>query len=341
MLTFLLACSGAPEDSAAALPDPMDYAVDEAGPFNVGVQIFDWTYRPTGADEDRTIAITLWYPTLDERGSAAEYYGAFQDPGTILDAEWVGSVHDGGVPVHVYSHGSYGYGGASPFMSKHFASHGWVVVAPDHTGNTIGDFNDELPISIRWWRAEDVSQALDQADAALGLNTSQALMSGHSFGGYTSWVTPGATFDQDYIAEVCGDDACTENDFERFAEGVDDPRVAATIPMAGGGGSWVGDYTGIAEPVLMMSGSEDGPQTQQDIFDTSGLTELIWLDIEGGCHQVFALGQCEGIETQRGFDIINVYALAFGRRHILDDPTVQAILDGSQAVDEAATLQVR
>ena len=44
-----------------------------------------------------------------------------------------------------------------------------------------------------------------------------------------------------------------------------------------------------------------------------------WLEIEGACHQTFAIGACSNLDGGEGFDIVQTYALAFARRSVLDD----------------------
>lgn len=328
---LLLACTGTPEDTAAPV-DPFEWSVADAGPYNVGFATWEHSYRPTGWDEDRTIAISLWYPTEDVDGKAALYYGSFEDDTVFADAEPLATaVHAEGFPVHVYSHGYSGYGAASPFLMKHFASHGWVVVAPDHTGNTIGEHTDDLPAWFRWVRAEDVSAALD-AIQDRG-DTSRVVLSGHSFGGYTTWATSGGVFDADYV-ESCED--CTEADKERMLAGLGDERVVAALPLAGSGGSWLGieGHDAVEIPVLMMSGTEDAGHDPTDVWEQTTTVDLRWANFLGGCHQLWALGQCNDFDTDEGFDAVNTYSLAFARQVVLEDSTaeVTSVLDGTTEV---------
>ena len=73
----------------------------------------------------------------------------------------LGYMHPDGYPVHVYSHGNMGFGGASPFLMRHFASHGWVVVAPDHTGNTFTDHDNSLMPELVFRRPKDIADSVD------------------------------------------------------------------------------------------------------------------------------------------------------------------------------------
>ena len=75
-------------------------------------------------------------------------------------------------------------------------------------------------------------------------------------------------------------------------------------------------------------------------FETLTGIERTLLDIEGACHGSFNVGLCDTLDVDRGYQIVQTYALAFGRHHVLDDvdSMVAGILDGSIAVDEAAGL---
>ena len=64
-----------------------------------------------------------------------------EDEGLLL-IFWSLPVAEHGYPVLVFSHGSL-YGGSSAFLARHFASHGWVVAAPDHTGHLL-DYGDSV-----------------------------------------------------------------------------------------------------------------------------------------------------------------------------------------------------
>jgi hypothetical protein len=62
--------------------------------------------------------------------------------------------------------------------------------------------------------------------------------------------------------------------------------------------------------------------------------DYTWIDLEGGCHQAFAMGGCGGLPTDEGFTIVNTWAMAFARAHVLEarDARVDGILDGSESV---------
>ena len=135
---------------------------------------------------------------------------------------------------------------------------------------------------------------------------------------------------------------CTEAEQARFLDGdLADDRVVASIALAGGRRDGLFGETGyaaVADPMLAMIGTNDS--TNPDDFASMEGVDLTWLAIEDACHQTFALGICDTLETEEGFRIVNTWALAFSRRHLLDDDSgaTQAILDGSESVDSRVTV---
>jgi predicted dienelactone hydrolase len=307
--------------------DPLSLSVDERGPFNVGYTSWEVTYQPQGVDGPRTISVGMWYPTDDTDGYNPAYHDLFRDLDVFEDAVPAAPIHDGGYPVHVYSHGFSGFDGTSSDLMGYYASHGWVAIAPSHTDNLLFD-EDPLPTSHYFTRSMDISRVLDELDTvdlAGPVANDRVVMSGHSFGTLTTWATAGATFDETEIRAHCdsGDvpsGECTEDEIDVFVAGLRDPRVVAGIPMAGGDRWWFGDtgYESVDIPMLLMTGTDDDVGAQA-LFDKISTVDLTWIDVEGGCHQLFGLGGCFDIEDDVGFAIVNTYALSVGRRYVLDD----------------------
>lgn len=371
-LALTLGACGAKDDDApanidagvdAAVPqiamptgEPLSWAFDEPGPFHVGHRSFDVTYTPPGQTAPRTIPVDLWYPTLDAEGENPKYVMIFRDVDVLEDASVAPPVHtfaEGKVyPVHVYSHGSNGFGGTSSDMAHWFASHGWVYLAPNHVGNVLGAGEGKRPVSLYYLRSTDITASLDAVEKLAApdplagrLRTKHVLMSGHSFGTLTSWATGGATFDTVAIQKKCDagefTEPCKPAELAVFAKGVSDPRVVAAIPMAGGASDWftADGYDAPKVPFLLMSGTEDvssGP-----IFERVKTLDLTWLSFAGGCHQLFALGGCGKLEEKLGWRLTNTWALAFGRRHVLADTNarVEKIIKGEEPLSATITYQ--
>ena len=70
-----------------------------------------------------------------------------------------------------------------------------------------------------------------------------------------------------------------------------------------------------------------------------GSLRTTWIDLAGGCHETFALGFCTTLNKATGYGLVNTYALAFGRKQMFADSSVDAVLDGTQVVSDLVTLQ--
>ena len=113
--------------------------------------------------------------------------------------------------------------------------------------------------------------------------------------------------------------------------------------MAGGYSEDFFGETGAAAahaPFLILTGGADDVGMADD-WPRLGGVDRTWIDLAGGCHQTFALGVCDTLDPELGYDVVNAYALAFGRAHVLGDDgaDVTAALDGSALVSDIVTFQ--
>jgi predicted dienelactone hydrolase len=340
-------------DDVPVVGDPRALDVRRAGPYHAGHRVFMHTYTPRGATAPRTIPVHVWYPTFAVRGHHPTYERFFTDPDAIDDAPPAPVAYPMGYPVHAYSHGYQGFAGSTHFLMVYFATHGWVSVAPDHVGNTLLGNLSPLPLAIQHLRSQDMRAALDMLEAlppsdplARRADTRRVVLSGHSFGTHTVWASAGATFDVDAITPRCTPQvSCGPADLAVFREGLRDARVVAGIPMAG---SISRDFFGptghssVRIPLLAMSGTADPVGDEAQFMTTAGV-DLTWIEVEGGCHQYFGLGGCPLIPDDQQPLIAGAWALAFARRHVLndDDATVRGILDGTLALSPRVTLHRR
>ena len=340
-------------DDVPAVGDPLALDVRRAGPFHTGHRVLSITYTPRGSSGPRTLPLHVWYPTHAIAGPHPTYGRFFADPEAIDDAPLAPSAYAAGYPVHIYSHGDRGFAGTSHFLMRYFASHGWVVAAPEHVLNTLFDTPDPRPFTLYHLRAQDVSAALDTLAAlpatdplAGRLVTRRALLSGHSFGTHTVWSAAGATFDAAAVAPMCTDRVrCNSADVEVFRAGLGDARFVAGIAMAGSiNRSLFGadGHRSVRIPLLSMSGTDDPVGADAQFMSTLPV-DLTWIDVRGGCHQYFALGGCENIPDALQAPIVGAWSLAFARRHVLDDrdATVAGVLDGSIPLSDRVTLHRR
>lgn len=324
-------------------PDPLAWDITQPGPYQVGFRDVELTYEPV-AGTSRTNTVSIWYPTDDTEGPSVSYSGQVPGNGELGDATPAPPAHDCAYPVLAYSHGDRGFGATSHDLMRWFASHGWVAIAPDHTDNLLWADVEPDPQSQWYDRPLDISAALDHLeslpaeDPLSQADTSNVLIAGHSRGASTVWSLAGASFDGDATG-YCPD--CSAEQLATFNT-MADPRASAFMLLAGiRRGSLFGEtgYQAVDAPVMLITGSEDDVG-QQDFFDNAGSLDLSWVDLLGGCHQTPALGLCGTLEPALGYQIVDSYALAFARHHILGD-TAQAvdILTGTAQVNaEVATL---
>lgn len=250
VLPLLLSCSSTPTDSAApgsadapAPGAPIDYT--RPGPATPG------TLQGTVSGSSGTdLPVQVWYPAEPSDHPPITYDG-FYAGGAFEDAT---PACDGPRPVLVFSHGNSGVRWQSPFFTEYLATHGWMVVAPDHVGNTLFDmgtvpFGEVIlrrPVDLRDSFDWLVSQSEDPDSPLSGCvdGTAGFAVAGHSFGGFTAYTTAGAPF---------------SNPNTGVLEERSDSRVWATIAMA----PWdVGGILGagnaqITAPVLTLGGMRD------------------------------------------------------------------------------------
>lgn len=241
---------------------------DAPGPHPVGTD-----EREAPSREGITLPVQVWFPAVE----------ATDDP-YVYDDLIPGDASKGADPdcteirpVLVFSHGNSGIRYQTWSVMEFLASHGWVVVAPDHVDNTFLDFDMDLWPRIAMRRPWDVADTFDwlvatsgdEDDALHGCVDGAAgyAVMGHSFGGFTTYATSGARLDMDQLAAECAADpveGCdavdawqAENPGERYADH-SDPRVWAAIPWAP---AWHEVFGGtmdeIAAPILVIGADRD------------------------------------------------------------------------------------
>lgn len=194
----------------SAAPDP-----STLGPYPVGVQtrLFVDPARTSSTGRPRQLVTEIWYPAAESaRGRPGTRY-LFADLLPERKRAALGALDLGGLdttavrdappasdgapyPLILFSHGSGGARIQATYLTVALASHGYVVVAPDHEGNTLTDairgeaFTDPLMSFIA--RPTDLSFLLDRLTAevstdplAARIDFAQVGAAGHSFGGVT------------------------------------------------------------------------------------------------------------------------------------------------------------
>ena len=331
------------------------WAVEQAGPHQIGYKRVEITYEGAGGIGKRTVPLHIWYPTDATSGKHPDPYGGIlPDPHSWVDVPAAKPDDGASWPVMVYSHGHQGFAGSTAFIPWHFASHGWIVAAPDHVGNLLSDAILPRPTWIYYARSFDISTAIDRV-AALNAddgfadgtpNTKRVLLTGHSFGAHTCWSAAGASFDAAVILEDCKADGgtiikddCSDEAMAVFAKGLRDERIVAAVPMAGTmhrGLNGPKGHETVSIPVLSLSGTKDliGADKQ---FDECVGCDLTWVELKDATHQSFGLTCSQAgtkdiscIESKR-------WSLAMGRRYVLDDASVIPLLEGETERSDVVT----
>ncbi|MDI6858122.1 MAG: dienelactone hydrolase family protein [Dehalococcoidia bacterium] len=293
--------SGAPSPTAM-VPTAADPSLP--GPYPIGVTELTFIRESSTTGEERILKTLAWYPA-DE--SAREQ---LVEPslGGVIDAE---IATDGApFPVIIFSHGSGGIPQQSTYYTGHLASHGFVVAAPPHPGNTLNDCfpcREQAGLLDSFLnRPDDVRFVLESLLALNGdtesifyeaLDSERVGMSGHSFGGLVTM---------------------------QLAQ--EDSPFSAALAMAPPGGSLANLTIDVAVPTLIMGGRLDRAtpaEQQEDYFDAiEGVPHFLLLFPQGG-HLSFsdvcvpALGGCEeGLSQERAHELINFYATAFFKTYL-------------------------
>jgi len=268
MSALLVVVLLAPVPSYARAKSDRAFDPLSAGPFPVGVTttVFVDTKRTDNfTKQPRTLVTEIWYPATDEARRMPK--NTFSDffPGGVTpeidelikktyrmsaaeidkiywnEAHRNAAVRKGRFPLVVFSHGNGGSRNQNTFWCDYLASHGYIVVSADHTGNARWTIINGKPIQAQASeransatdRPLDVSFLLDQmilwdkgADKRFSgrIDTAHTAITGMSFGSFTAhWASD------------------------------KDPRFKAVIAMSGAPAS----HTNLTVPSLRMLGTED------------------------------------------------------------------------------------
>ena len=308
-------------------PDAPEYA--KHGPFWVG-------YRSLviGEGTAHPLAAGLWYPALNPQGVKEQitYTITTKIPvaGMMATAPIAGhalldaAIDDAAAPypLVVYSHGFAANAAWVHGLLEHYASYGFMVLAPEHIEQFDADWTEMPPSSID--RPRDIKQVLDTAEQ---MNAPGGLMAGlidmqhvavigHSYGGYTALALAGAQYDLAAFHARCAALAADDPNMfycnlflPREAEladraGLDsmpaglwpsfgDPRVTAILPMAGD--AYLFDQAGLAKitvPMMAIGGTADTgtPYTwgSRPAYDYTSSAHKTLVTFIGGEHFIMA-----------------------------------------------------
>ena len=314
------------QQPAGLRPDAPTYAA--RGPFAVG-------YKSVviGEGTEHPLEGSLWYPALNPTVRQEEITYAIKLKDTTFSTDLPMVIYgrallnaeidaaQGPYPLVVWSHGFAANVAWNSNLLEHYASYGFIVLAPEHTEQFDPSWGDLWKSSID--RPVDVKQTLDYAEqltAPVGelaglIDMEHVAVVGHSYGGYTALAIAGAQYDlaayNARCAQVPADDwhsfLCTplvpkEADMAARA-GLDpmpqglwpsmgDPRVTAIIPMASD--SYLFDKAGLAKitiPMQAMGGTADtGTPYEWGVkpaYDNASSAQKALVTFVGGEHLIF------------------------------------------------------
>lgn len=183
----------------------------ERGPHAVGVKTIEVEDPETPG---RLLPTDVWYPAdaslrgrdLDPANGAEHPFG--QHHAAVADA----AVSPGAFPLLAFSHGNSGLRRQSTFLTTHLASWGFVVVAPDHMGNTFAEMllldveqRKDVHRAARRNRPRDLAGAIAAVvaggDDLPSVDAGRIGVLGHSFGGWTAMKMPAR---EPRVRAVCG-----------------------------------------------------------------------------------------------------------------------------------------
>ena len=352
--------------------EPVPTPPDAFGTFAVGHQQF---IVVDAARDDRSLLVDIWYPVdAEDAGTPFTRYPLLGEIG--LDSEV--AVDEVPVsartnhPLLVFSHGFQGINLQSIDLMETLASHGFIILSPEHTGNAQASPTDSFDEAAAN-RVPDVAfmidtmlaRNVDPRDAFYDRVDEERIgVVGHSFGGMTA------------IGAVAG-----------WAGAEPDPRVDAIVPISAviqgdlQSDRRLGPNAGFSEvqlasigvPTMLIGGTEDVnvPIANNEIgFERiTNAPRVYKVDIIGANHNHFAgvcdigdllievglpreswpggpaadlVGPYDATCTPDVFPIeeasrlTNLYTVAFFKRHLSDDLSYDRYLSSEFADTEAA-----
>ena len=214
-----------------------------------------------------TLPTQIWYPS-NNASEGLHRYGDLKEGGASNGGTVDCSTNR---PVVLFSHGNTGMGYQSFFLAEFLTSHGYIVVAPDHVGNTIFDNDESRKPELILRRPTDISDAFDwlveQSEFADCVDATDGFaVIGHSFGGYTTHAITGGFLDTDatlahcaeYGGWLCEHVQSIESDLGAGTYDRTDDRIWGAVSMTPAAlETLLGGLESITVPTLILGGEYD------------------------------------------------------------------------------------
>ncbi|WP_083986738.1 dienelactone hydrolase family protein [Frankia sp. EI5c] len=352
--------AGAEAPPPTALPparEPSDPG--QPGPYGVGYQTL---LVPNRQRPDRVLTTSVWYPSPPSPRRAAPGGGrpgstsggplapartapAAQTipavigtparypvaPGVEVPAaraEEEATVAPGRFPLVVISHGSAGSRVQLAYLAEALASHGFVVAAPDHPGDTMIEAAEgrQAPlVDLASDRILDVSRVIsaftdDDCPLSAMVRADEVAVVGFSFGGLTSVVSSVG-----------------------FLRAPADPRVRAVVGIAGATEVVPTEQLArVTVPVLLIGGRMDGAvpferNTLRAFDELTGARPRYLVAVAGGTHNSFT-EICAQAAAAREAEVARAAEVADGVRLRLEVTEEMTCRPPAIAIDRAHSL---
>jgi len=335
--------------SASDAPDPA-----LLGPYPVGVMtvvLVDPTRMTPGLTTPRTLTTEIWYPARESsRTTSTETYVLHdylpEDLKGMITPAALGELptpahrnaeprDDGDTyPLIVFSHGLGGIRLQSNYYTVALASHGYVVVSPDHEGDTLvdllraGTVNANTTLDSFVDRPLDVIFLMDHftsmpAGDALGriINGDRIGVTGHSFGAITSLRVAGMDARVDaVVAQTPGGYVIAQTDVPTRLE---DYGIPVMLQSAGMDRTLPEDphatsvWEHLVSPRFFIRLPTAGHFTYSDlcVLDVEAIDAAVALDasnvLTDGCGDT-------NIAAADAYPVINNYAVGLFNRYLRD-----------------------
>ena len=117
-----------------------------------------WAHGSVPARDAPQTDSTVWYPADPAPDAPKASYGPTTITGTaVRNAPPL----RGAFPVVAFSHGLGAVRYQSPFLCERLASHGFVVVSPDHPKSTMFDLDEDALVEVFLERPDDLRYTVD------------------------------------------------------------------------------------------------------------------------------------------------------------------------------------